>query len=144
MKIRCAYCREPFEPSPSQLKELSPYGSRYCSHACKCWAQERYRETLNPRPLVPEDLYTGGQEVHLRVARKRDLRKLLRVIADVDCKLVRIRPTMKDKPWSLQRDRPPPRSWRAWPRSAASTHRSPRSSLTCSVASAPATIASST
>jgi hypothetical protein len=95
LKIRCAYCRELFEPSPSQLKGLSPYGDHFCSRECRF---PKRPERPEQPPVVPEDLYTGGQEVHLRVGRRRDLRRLIRVIADVDCELVRIRPTMKPAP----------------------------------------------
>jgi hypothetical protein len=91
MKIRCARCKELFEPSPSQKATLrSPTARRFCSHTCRCQDQERPPEQPERRALVPEDLYTGGQELHLRVGRKRDLQKLLRAIADVDCELTPI------------------------------------------------------
>ena len=100
MKIRCAHCRELFTLSPSQLKGLGPVGSHYCSHACKC---EDQKCQPAPRPLVPEDLHTGGREVHLRVAGNRELRRLARALAGLDgVELVRIRPTMNGRTWSLR------------------------------------------
>jgi hypothetical protein len=57
-------------------------------------------------PIVPEDLYTGGSEVHLRVRRKRDLRRLMKAPADVDRELIGTRPSMRGSTWSLQWNRP--------------------------------------
>jgi hypothetical protein len=101
MKIHCTRCGEPFEPSPRRfVEELSMKGAHYCSRKCRSPVQPE-------RPvLVPGDLHTGGQELHLRVERKRDLRRLIRALADVDCELVGTRPTMKGRAWSLQWDRP--------------------------------------
>lgn len=108
MKLRCAYCHEPFKPSSSQAATLQfPTHTHFCSQACKCQSQVRVPQEPAQPPAPVEDRFAGAQDLHIRVPGKRELQKLVRALADVDCELVRIRPVMDGRTWSLQRERPP-------------------------------------
>jgi hypothetical protein len=82
MRIQCSCCGKSFKPRRGE--KLWPHGS-YCSRKCRERLEQRPE-----RPLVPADHYNGGWEVHLRVGRKRDLRRLARVLRDVDRELIAI------------------------------------------------------
>jgi hypothetical protein len=98
MKIRCAHCKRLFVPSRGQ-RQMLKYSTarRFCSHECKCAAQERRSPDIStPSPPRPDH----GFHIHVRVDSSRALQRLLGVLDGCSCELVRVRPD-DGRQWAL-------------------------------------------
>ena len=85
MKIRCAYCKELFIPSPSQRRDLANRARRFCNLDCKAADQARQTEAreaeARKQAPLPPDL---GYHVHVKVADRGALRRLVKALEPLE------------------------------------------------------------